>query len=86
MADVYRLEEYPEHQKTVIILMKTGGLLSMIGCGFIMRDIFIKYNKGERIRLTHKIVGEMSLALFWASFFSPFMSTWMGKYVLILYK
>lgn len=96
--------------------MKAGGLLSMIACFFIMRDVVIKFNKGERIRLTHKIVCEvciklyalpssfcnrhiinniyvyaqkyndhynivlqMSLALFWASFFSPFMSTWMGK-------
>ena len=39
--------------------MKTGGLLSMIACFFIIRDVVIKFNKGERIRLTHKIVCEV---------------------------
>jgi hypothetical protein len=36
-----------------------GGLLSMIACSFIMRDVLIKYNKGERMRLTHLIVFEV---------------------------
>ena len=98
--------------------MKVGGLLSMTASNFIMRDILIRYNKGERMRLTHLIVfevkqsylhhtrvdllspfsclscvsklfigndsfpklnGKLSCAVFWGSFFSPFMSTWMGK-------
>ncbi|KAL7539380.1 hypothetical protein ACHAXR_009245 [Thalassiosira sp. AJA248-18] len=42
-----------------------------------MRDVLIRYNRGERIKLTQKIVSELSLANFWGSFFSAFMSTWM---------
>lgn len=43
----------------MIWIMKVGGLLSMIACTFIMRDVLIKYNKGERMRLTHLIVFEV---------------------------
>lgn len=49
----------------------------MIASHFITRDVLMRYHRGERIRLTHKIVFELSLANFWASFFSPFLSTWM---------
>ncbi|KAL3784427.1 LOW QUALITY PROTEIN: hypothetical protein ACHAW5_006533 [Stephanodiscus triporus] len=112
---IYR--DYENHHKPTIWLMKVGGLLSMTACNFIMRDVLIRYNKGERIRLTHLIVfevntinirsdqalicplssyvtfrvyrnyanaclpilnGKLSFAVFWGSFFSPFMSTWMG--------
>lgn len=103
-------------QSFQILLMKANGLLSMIASQFVMRDVLIRYNKGERIRLTHEIVFEvggvpriihyfesvkyidsfhyiiiphhyitlscvkLSVANFWGSFFSPFMSTWMGEY------
>jgi len=49
----------------------------MIASFFIMRDVFIRSIKNERIKLTHKIVFEMSLANFWGTFFTPFLSTWM---------
>ena len=39
--------------------MKTGGVLSMIASNFIMRDVFIRYHTGERLRLTHRIVFEV---------------------------
>jgi hypothetical protein len=39
-----------------IWLMKVGGFLSMTASNFIMRDVLIRYNKGERIRLTHLVV------------------------------
>ncbi len=39
--------------------MKVGGLLSMTASNFIMRDILIRYNKDERIKLTHLIVFEV---------------------------
>ena len=42
--------------------MKANGLLSMIASHFIMRDVLIRYNKGERIRLTHEIVFEVNEA------------------------
>mmetsp|Transcript_23735 Transcript_23735/g.50810 ORF Transcript_23735/g.50810 Transcript_23735/m.50810 type:complete len:358 (-) Transcript_23735:782-1855(-) len=71
------MEDYTEHRKAAILLMKTGGLLSMIASHFIARDVFRRYHRGERIRLTSKIVFELSVANFWASFFSAFMSTWM---------
>ncbi|KAL9184612.1 hypothetical protein ACHAXT_012582 [Thalassiosira profunda] len=71
------MDDYPKHQKSAILLMKLGGLLSVTACAFIMRNVIIRYHRGERIRLTHKLVFELSLSLFWASFFSPFMSTWM---------
>lgn len=40
--------------------MKVGGLFSMTASNFIMRDVLIRYNKGERIRLTHLIVFEVN--------------------------
>ena len=43
----------------------------------IMRHMIRRYYSKERIRLTYKIVFELSFANFWASFFSPFLSTWM---------
>lgn len=49
----------------------------MAACYLITRDVLIRYHRRERIRLTQKIVFELSLANFWASFFSAFMSTWM---------
>ena len=42
----------------------------MIACAFIMRDIIIKFNKGERIRLTHKIVCEVCNNGEWCAFFA----------------
>lgn len=42
-----------------ILLMKVNGLLSMIASHFITRDVLIRYNKGERIRLTYEIVFEV---------------------------
>jgi len=49
----------------------------MIADHLIMREVLIRYAKGERIKLTHRIVFELSLANFWGSFFSAFVSTWM---------
>jgi len=49
----------------------------MIASYFIPRDVIRRFHRGERIRLTNKIVFELSIANFFASFFSPFMSTWM---------
>jgi len=69
--------EYKYYQLSAILLMKAGGLLSMTACYFVMRDVLIRYHRRERIRLTQKIVFELSVANFWASFFSAFMSTWM---------
>ena len=40
--------------------MKAGGLLSMTACYFVMRDVLIRYHRRERIRLTQKIVFEVS--------------------------
>ena len=35
----------------------------MIACSFIMRDVLLKYNKGERMRLTHLIVFEVRVVV-----------------------
>ncbi|KAL7541328.1 hypothetical protein ACHAWF_006907 [Thalassiosira exigua] len=71
------MKDYTTHQKVSIILMKVGGLLSMTADHFIMRDFLIRYHKGERVKLTKRIVCELSFAQFWASFFSAFLGTWM---------
>jgi hypothetical protein len=47
----------------MIWIMKVGGILSMIACSFIMRDVLLKYNKGERMRLTHLIVFEVRVVV-----------------------
>jgi len=73
------MDDYEEHQTFTfaILLMKAGGLLSMVASQFLMRNVIIRFNRGERIKLTHRIVFELSFANYWGSFFSAFMSSWM---------
>lgn len=49
----------------------------MVASQFLMRNVIIRFNRGERIKLTHRIVFELSFANYWGSFFSAFMSSWM---------
>jgi hypothetical protein len=57
--------------------MKVMGTLSMLASYFIVRDIVIRYYRRERIRLTSKMIFELSIGDFFGSFFSAFMGTWM---------
>mmetsp|Transcript_2841 Transcript_2841/g.5765 ORF Transcript_2841/g.5765 Transcript_2841/m.5765 type:complete len:122 (+) Transcript_2841:246-611(+) len=72
------MKNYDTHEKNSIILMKIGGLMSMTASYLIMRDIYNRHKRGERVKLTSRIVYELSLANFWASFFDPVLSTWMA--------
>eukprot|EP00970_Alexandrium_tamarense_P015017 scaffold4595_cov191-Alexandrium_tamarense.AAC.1 len=77
-ADQVDLNDAEEDQhKLTLCIIKSGAVLSMLATFFILRDIFLRYHKGETIRLTSMIVAEWSASIFCASFFSPFMSTWM---------
>ena len=68
---------FDTHQAICVWIMKFMGLLSMIASYFIMRDMVIRYYNRERIRLTSKVVFELSVGDFFGSFFSAFMGTWM---------
>lgn len=49
----------------------------MISSYFIIRDIVIRYYNRERIRLTSKVIFELSVGDFFGTFFSAAVGTWM---------
>lgn len=71
------MENFDTHQTICVWIMKVMGSLSMLASYFIIRDIVIRYYQRERIRLTSKVIFELSVGDFFGSFFSAVMGTWM---------
>jgi len=73
----WTMENFDTHQTICVLIMKVVGTLSMFASYFIIRDIVIRYYRRERIRLTSKVIFELSIGDFFGSIFSAFMGTWM---------
>ena len=73
----YTMDNFDTHQTICVWIMKVMGTLSMLASYFIIRDIVIRYYRRERIRLTSKVIFELSVGDFFGSFFSALLGTWM---------
>ena len=73
----HTMRNFDTHQTICVWIMKFIGVLSMIASYFIIRDIVIRYYNRERIRLTSKVIFELSIGDFFGTFFSAVMGTWM---------
>lgn len=74
----WTMENFDTHQTICVWIMKLMGTLSMLASYFIIRDIVIRYYRRERIRLTSKVIFELSIGDFFGSFFSAVLGTWMA--------
>ncbi|KAL7536464.1 hypothetical protein ACHAWF_005470 [Thalassiosira exigua] len=70
--------EHFEHlRRSIAIVPKVGGLLSLIACTLIMRDVSIKWHTKRNVSLSSLIVFSISVADWLYSLFGAFLSTWM---------
>lgn len=74
----WTMDNFDTHQTICVWIMKFMGALSMLASYFIIRDIVIRYYRRERIRLTSKVIFELSIGDFFGSFFSAVLGTWMA--------
>eukprot|EP00986_Skeletonema_menzelii_P002696 scaffold747_cov145-Skeletonema_menzelii.AAC.22 len=70
-------QEINSHDKAFAIIPKVGGILSIIGCVLILRDVFLKVKKHKTIPLTAKIMTLITVANLFIAFWENFLSTWM---------
>ena len=73
----FTMNNFDTHQTICVWITKFTGALSMLSSYLIIRDIVIRYYQRERIRLTNKVIFELSIGDFFGSFFSAVMGTWM---------
>ncbi|KAL7546427.1 hypothetical protein ACHAWF_009761 [Thalassiosira exigua] len=64
-------------EKSVAIIPKVGGALSLVACTAIIRDVSIKWHRKKTVPLTSVIVFCISVADWIFSLFGAFLSTWM---------
>lgn len=74
----WTMNNFDTHQMICVWILKVMGSLSMLASYFIIRDIVIRYYRKERIRLTSKVIFELSIGDFFGSFFSAVLGTWMA--------
>ena len=74
----WTIDNFDTHQMICVWILKVMGSLSMLASYFIIRDIVIRYYRKERIRLTSKVIFELSIGDFFGSFFSAVLGTWMA--------
>ncbi|KAL7551768.1 hypothetical protein ACHAWF_014964 [Thalassiosira exigua] len=70
-------DEIETLRKSIAIVPKVGGFLSLIACTAIIRDVFIKWRRKKHISLSSVIVFCITVADWLFSLFCPFLSTWM---------
>ncbi|KAL7550857.1 hypothetical protein ACHAWF_014057 [Thalassiosira exigua] len=64
-------------EKSIAIIPKVGGALSLIASTAIIRDVSIKWRSKKSVSLSSLLVFCISVADLLFSFFGSFMSTWM---------
>ena len=70
-------QEIVSHHKAYAIIPKVGGILSIIGCVLILRDVSLKVKEHKAIPLTAKIMTLITVANLFIAFWENFLSTWM---------
>lgn len=63
-----------------VIAAKISGLLSLIGSGFIIRDVILRWRRRKEqqfLPIVPRMILSMSVADFFTSFFVHFIGTWM---------
>ncbi|KAL7527032.1 hypothetical protein ACHAWF_002008 [Thalassiosira exigua] len=66
-------------EKSIAIIPKVGGTLSMVASTFIVRDVALRWRSSRRsVPLTSAVVGCISVADWLYAFFGAFLSTWMA--------
>ena len=77
MGDPWDGREFNSHDKAFAIIPKVGGVLSIIGCVLILRDVVLKVKEHKTIPLTAKIMTLITVANLFIAFWENFLSTWM---------
>lgn len=62
---------------SIAIIPKVGGMISLLSCSLLMRDVSIKWHTKKSVSLTSVIVFFISMVDWLYSFFGAFLSTWM---------
>ena len=67
---------YSPLAKSIAILPKVGGTLSLIACSLIIRDVILKWKLKKSVSLLTVLVFCITVADWFFSFFAAILSTW----------